>query len=132
MTPRTFREDSDPAAGEVQLHRPGGLGRKESRAGIAPALDHLWPRVPELVEVARRGDHVARVGGGDEFRTGRAGAAVVVRVHHVGALPKLEDQLVQWDPIRDSWSPDRLDALVWALTDLLVLNRPRKSIFDAV
>lgn len=41
------------------------------------------------------------------------------KVHHVGTLPQLEDQLVQWNPIQDTWSPDRLDALVWALTDLL-------------
>lgn len=40
------------------------------------------------------------------------------RVHHVSALPQLEDQLTQWSPLHDRWSPDRLDALVWALTAL--------------
>jgi Terminase RNaseH-like domain len=39
------------------------------------------------------------------------------RVHHVGPLPQLEDQLTQWDPVSGT-SPDRFDALVWALTDL--------------
>lgn len=39
------------------------------------------------------------------------------RVHHVGAFPKLEDQLVMWTP-DSNYSPDRLDALVWALTEL--------------
>lgn len=39
------------------------------------------------------------------------------RVHHVGALPKLEDQMTEWTP-QDAGSPDRVDALVWALTDL--------------
>jgi predicted phage terminase large subunit-like protein len=39
------------------------------------------------------------------------------RVHHVGAFPKLEDQLVIWTPDSND-SPDRLDALVWALTEL--------------
>jgi phage terminase large subunit-like protein len=39
------------------------------------------------------------------------------RVHHVGALPKLEDQMTQWTP-QDGTSPDRLDALVWAVTEL--------------
>jgi phage terminase large subunit-like protein len=38
-------------------------------------------------------------------------------VHHVGALPKLEDQMTTWTPA-DGTSPDRLDALVWAITDL--------------
>jgi phage terminase large subunit-like protein len=39
------------------------------------------------------------------------------RVHHVGAFAQLEDQLCTWVPGRAS-SPDRLDALVWALTEL--------------
>lgn len=39
------------------------------------------------------------------------------RVHHVGAFPELEDQMVMWTPDSND-SPDRLDALVWALTDL--------------
>lgn len=39
-------------------------------------------------------------------------------VHHVGCFPQLEDQLCEWMP--GDKSPDRLDALVWALTDLLV------------
>jgi len=40
------------------------------------------------------------------------------RVHHVGAFPILEDQLCDWDPAVSTDSPDRLDALVWALTEL--------------
>lgn len=39
------------------------------------------------------------------------------RVHHVGAFPELEDQMVMWTP-ESNESPDRLDALVWALTEL--------------
>ena len=38
------------------------------------------------------------------------------RIHHVGAFSELEDQLCQWVP--GNASPDRLDALVWALSDL--------------
>jgi phage terminase large subunit-like protein len=40
------------------------------------------------------------------------------RVHHRGNLAVLEDQLVNWNPQTDTGSPDRLDADVWALTDL--------------
>lgn len=40
------------------------------------------------------------------------------RVHHVGSFPVLEDQLCDWDPAISTDSPDRLDALVWALTEL--------------
>lgn len=39
------------------------------------------------------------------------------RVHHVGALPELEAQLTTWTPEAPN-SPDRLDALVWAVTHL--------------
>jgi len=39
------------------------------------------------------------------------------KVHHVGGFPQLEDQLVLWTPDARK-SPDRLDALVWALTEL--------------
>ena len=40
------------------------------------------------------------------------------RVHHVGRLPFLEDQLCLWDATSGDISPDRLDALVWAVTEL--------------
>jgi phage terminase large subunit-like protein len=38
------------------------------------------------------------------------------KVHHVGVLDLLEDELCSWVPGMSS--PDRLDALVWALTEL--------------
>jgi predicted phage terminase large subunit-like protein len=41
------------------------------------------------------------------------------RVTHAPGLDDLEDQLVGWTPDSGE-SPDRLDALVWALTDLMV------------
>lgn len=40
------------------------------------------------------------------------------RVHHVGGFPKLEDQMTSYDGSGDS--PDRMDALVWTMTDLMV------------
>jgi phage terminase large subunit-like protein len=44
------------------------------------------------------------------------------RVHHVGVLAKLEDQMMTWDAEDPdpAWSPDRMDALVWALWELMV------------
>ena len=44
------------------------------------------------------------------------------RVHHVGPMPKLEDQMTTWTPI-DGTSPDRMDALVWVLTELAQLGQ---------
>ena len=40
------------------------------------------------------------------------------KVHHVGALPELEDQMCSFLPEGNERSPDRVDALVWALTEL--------------
>jgi phage terminase large subunit-like protein len=40
------------------------------------------------------------------------------KVRHIKGLNDLEDQLVQWEPLGSIGSPDRLDALVWAITDL--------------
>lgn len=52
------------------------------------------------------------------------------RVHHVGMLPELEDQMVSWDPISAEKSPDRMDALVWALYELILKNA--RGEFDGV
>jgi phage terminase large subunit-like protein len=40
------------------------------------------------------------------------------RIHHVGAYDKLEEQMTTWTPA-DPKSPDRIDALVQAFSDLL-------------
>lgn len=55
------------------------------------------------------------------------------RTAHVGAITEtgdeeegLETQMVEWVPGEDDDSPDRVDALVWALTDLLGTTGKRK------
>ena len=49
------------------------------------------------------------------------------RVSHVGALARLEDQLTTWDPATSRASPDRLDALVWALTEVMLTDAPSRE-----
>jgi len=44
------------------------------------------------------------------------------RVHHVGFFGLLEDQLCEWVP--GETSPDRLDALVWLITELMLEDQP--------
>jgi len=39
-------------------------------------------------------------------------------VHHVGDFPELESEMCEWVPGEDS--PNRLDALVWCLTELML------------
>ena len=41
------------------------------------------------------------------------------RVSHVGSFPMLEDQMCTWDASDGSPSPDRLDAVVWALSEVM-------------
>jgi predicted phage terminase large subunit-like protein len=47
------------------------------------------------------------------------------KIHHVGTFPELEDQLCTWDAGGPDKSPDRLDAYVWAFTELMVDSSDR-------
>src|SRR6516225_8796540 len=50
------------------------------------------------------------------------------RVHHIGTFPQLEDQMANFtsdiDRAAAGYSPDRVDALVWAFSELLVEPMP--------
>jgi hypothetical protein len=48
------------------------------------------------------------------------------RAHHGGHFPELEDEMTTWDPDQSSWSPNRVDALVWAATHLLGLSHGKR------
>lgn len=49
------------------------------------------------------------------------------RAHHVGAFPELEDQMSafssDFDRSRAGYSPDRVDAAVWALSELMLTQQ---------
>jgi hypothetical protein len=45
-------------------------------------------------------------------------------IHHVGMLAELEDELCNWVPGEGLPSPNRLDGLVWALTELMLTPQP--------
>lgn len=47
------------------------------------------------------------------------------RIHHIGVLPELEDEMCAFVPgdLKANESPDRVDARVWALTELMVQSR---------
>jgi phage terminase large subunit-like protein len=47
----------------------------------------------------------------------------------VGPFNELEDQLTTWVPEEEK-SPDRLDALVWALTELFLEEQEEQSIIE--
>jgi phage terminase large subunit-like protein len=48
------------------------------------------------------------------------------KIHHVGVFEMLEDEQCTWDGAGDS--PDRMDALVWGMTELMV-KQPVKAVF---
>lgn len=53
------------------------------------------------------------------------------RVSHAVGLEQLEDQMCQMGPdgFVGEGSPDRVDALVWALTELMIEAQPRPALF---
>jgi hypothetical protein len=55
-------------------------------------------------------------------------------VFHVGTFPTMEDQMcaftTDFDRKAAGFSPDRVDALVWALTDLLVEPEPGHALLE--
>jgi phage terminase large subunit-like protein len=55
------------------------------------------------------------------------------RVHHMGTFPELEDQMCHYDGTpssmgKGSKSPDRMDALVWALAELFAMPRAKPRV----
>lgn len=81
-------------------------------------LHEVDPTVPAVSVRATRGKYL------------RAEPVAVLyaqgRVRHVGTWPELEDELCDFGPggLSTGRSPDRLDALVWALTELMLNERP--------
>ena len=62
------------------------------------------------------------------------GALPAGPVHHIGTFPQLEDQMTNFtsdiDRAAAGYSPDRVDALVWAFSQLLVEQMPGENIFE--
>ena len=46
------------------------------------------------------------------------------KVHHVREFPQLEDEMCGWVPGFSKQSPNRMDALVWAITELMLQPKP--------
>ena len=119
-----------------------------ARAAIQAYRDHDADRI--VAEVNNGGDMVEAtirmVDAGVPYSAVRASRGKVVRaepvaalyeqgrVHHLGAFPQLEDQMCgfagDFDRQAAGYSPDRVDALVWALTELLVEPMPDAGIFE--
>lgn len=109
---------------------PDGWARRATVAYDEFSADRI------LAEVNNGGDLVERVirtvGRDYPYRAVRASRGKVTRaepiaalyeqgkISHVGGFPELEDQMCSYTPDGYDGSPDRVDALVWALTDLMI------------
>lgn len=114
------------------------VAEAEQRANAAVALFHKYQADRIVAEVNNGGDwipfairvvdktvpvKVVHASRGKHTRAEPiAGLYEQGRVHHVGYHGALEDQLCSWT-IDSKDSPDRLDALVWALTELMSRER---------
>jgi len=58
------------------------------------------------------------------------------RMHHIGTFPQLEDQMTNFTSDFDrnaaGYSPDRVDALVWATTELLVEQMKSYGMYEVM
>ncbi len=76
------------------------------------------PRVPFKAVHASRGKDVRAEPVSTLYAEGR--------VHHVGHFPELEAEMTGWVP-GDPDSPNRLDALVWVMTELMLTYQDNRD-----
>lgn len=85
---------------------------------VASVIAQVDANVPVVSVRATRGKYLRAAPVAQLYEQGR--------VRHVGAFPALEDEMCAFGPggLAGGGSPDRLDALVWAMTDLALKPAP--------
>ena len=86
---------------------------------VETVIRSISPRIPFLKVHASRGKRTRAEPISALYEQGL--------VHHVGVFPGLEDQMTTWDATDGSDSPDRVDALVWLLTWLMLGIKLKKA-----
>jgi phage terminase large subunit-like protein len=128
------------ADASVRGRRPNEWAARALALAETVAADGLVVEVNqggEMVETILRGldptiaIHAVRATRGKWLRAEPV-AALYARglVRHVGTFPELEDELCDFGPegLSSGRSPDRLDALVWVLTALMLEGRGRPQV----
>jgi len=77
---------------------------------VEQVIKQVDPNVPVTLVHASRGKQARAEPIAAQYEQGR--------IYHVGSFPALEDECCMWIPGDES--PNRLDALVWALTELML------------
>jgi phage terminase large subunit-like protein len=119
LDPRRWAEK---AAGAYYTHGADRIVAEANQGGemVGQVIRQVDPNLPvKLVHATR----------GKVLRAEPVSALYAqARVHHAGVFKVLEDQMcdfvADFDRSKAGYSPDRLDALVWALTELMVAARP--------
>jgi phage terminase large subunit-like protein len=121
---------------------PDGLGRRAVQAyldfdadAVVAEANYGGEMVEAVVQTAARAMGVSVTYKAVHASRGKAVRAQPVaalyeqkRVSHCGAFDELESELVTWTP-ESGTSPNRLDALVWAITDLLVREQRQVYVY---
>ena len=117
-----FDWDADDIVAEVNY---GGAMVEANVAAVAAKMldDGEIDRMPKVqVVTASKGKRVraepvaALYGRPDDAETWST-----ARAHHGGHFVALEDEMTTWDPDTSTWSPNRVDVLVWGVSHLLGL-----------
>jgi len=100
------------ALNEFELHKADRIIAETNNGGdlVVHLLNQVNPNVPVKKVTATRGKAVRAEPIASLYEQGR--------VHHVGYFSELEEQMCEWEPGISTKSPDRMDAMVWALTEL--------------
>lgn len=99
-------------------HRADCIVAESNNGGemVALTIATVDPHVPVRLVHASRGKQTRAEPIASLYEHGRG--------HHVGAFPALEDEMALWTP--GDRSPNRMDALVWAFTNLRLGRAERK------
>lgn len=103
-------------------------------AMVENTIKTIDPDVPVKLVRASRGKHVRAepVAALYEARNDLGRENVPAKARHVGRFPELEEQMTSFTTqgYQGSGSPDRADALVWALTELMLEDQEGYSVHD--
>ena len=100
------------AVSSFELHKADRIIAETNNGGdlVVHLLRQVNPNIPVKKVTATRGKAVRAEPIASLYEQGR--------VHHTQYFSELEDQMCEWEPGVSKESPDRMDALVWALTEL--------------
>jgi predicted phage terminase large subunit-like protein len=118
------------AIAAYRAHRAERIVAETNNGGdmVAATLRMVDPNVPFKAVHASRGKVTRAEPVSALYEQGR--------MHHIGTFPQLEDQMTSFTSDFDrrsaGYSPDRVDALVWAVTDLMLTDMKGWGIYEVM